>query len=238
MQHGDVPLSVIIPVFNEVGTLAEVIKGLQRVANVRQIVLVDDGSDDGTQDLVSELSRQRQVAARFHGKNRGKGAALRTGLELVEHDYVLIHDADLEYDPRDIPGLAAGLALGARVVYGSRLRGDCVGMRRANYWGNRLLTLLFNRLYNRDLSDIETCYKLCSSSLLRRVGIDRARFDVDPELSAKFARCGEPIVEVPISYRGRTPSEGKKIVARDAVDAFKTLWRYRSWEPPKCCEAS
>ncbi len=237
MQHG-VQLSVIIPVFNEVGTLAEVVRALQKVANVRQIVLVDDGSDDGTEELVSEFSRQRLVTAKFHGQNLGKGAALRTGLELVEQDYVLIHDADLEYDPRDIPNLAAELGSGAQVVYGSRFRGHCVGMRWVNYWGNRLLTLLYNRLYDRKLSDIETCYKLCSSALLRRVGIDRARFDVDPELSAKFARCGEPIVEVPISYRGRTPSQGKKIAARDALDAFKTLWRYRSWEPPACCAAS
>ena len=145
----------------------------------------------------------------------------------------LIQDADLEYDPQDIYRMAAALSTGARVVYGSRLLGGGtrVGMRVANYCGNRALTLAFNLLYRQRLSDIETCYKLFVTALLRRVGIDRDRFDIDPELSAKLVRCGERIIEVPISYRGRSFKEGKKIRATDALDAIRALWHYRTWSP-------
>jgi glycosyltransferase involved in cell wall biosynthesis len=231
MLAAETGITAIVPVYNEVDTLAEIVQRLEQVALIRQIVLVDDASTDGSRELIRELCHHRQIDARFHDCNQGKGAAIRTGLPLVEQEHLIIQDADLEYDPQDICDLAEQLGSGVRVVYGSRLLGTCTGMKLTNYLGNRLLTMLFNLLYSQCLSDVETCYKLCSTTLLRQVGIEGNRFDFDPELSAKLARCGEPIVEVPISYRGRTCAEGKKIAARDAVSAIRAMWHYRSWLP-------
>jgi glycosyltransferase involved in cell wall biosynthesis len=209
------------------------VRRLEQVDVIRQIVLVDDASTDGSRELIRDLCQRKQIDAHYHEYNKGKGAAIRTALPLVEQDFLIIQDADLEYDPLDIYRLARRLGSGTRVVYGSRLLGgNCTGMKVTNYLGNRLLTTFYNLIYSQCLSDVETCYKLCASSLLRQVGVDGNRFDFDPELSAKLARCGEPIVEVPISYHGRTYAEGKKIAARDAVTAIRALWHYRRWRPP------
>jgi glycosyltransferase involved in cell wall biosynthesis len=173
------------------------------------------------------------VVACFHERNRGKGAALRSGLGLVREEYLVIQDADLEYDPQDFYTMVEAVEdRGAEVVYGSRFKGGArSGMLWSHYLGNRLLTVMFNVLYGQWLTDMETCYKLFSTDLLRRLGIDNDRFDVDPELTVKVIRAGHKIHEVPVSYAGRPYLAGKKIRPRDALRAMRTLWRYRHWRP-------
>lgn len=200
---------------------------------IRQIVVVDDCSRDGTQDIVRRLVAENRVLASFHERNRGKGAALRSGLPLVQEEYLAIQDADLEYDPRDFIPMAELIERhNAQVIYGSRFLGaGRSGMLWTHYLGNRGLTLLFNLMFQRWITDMETCYKLFRTSLLRQIGIDNDRFDVDPELTAKVVRAGHRIYESPVSYVGRPYLAGKKIKPRDAFTAVETLWRYRRWRP-------
>ena len=163
-----------------------------------------------------------------HAVNRGKGAAVRTGIEASKGDLVLIQDADLEYDPDDWPSLLAPVLKGkARVVYGSRFTGERKNMLPSHWVGNRILTLVTNLLYNTTLSDMETCYKLFDRSVLAKIKIESDRFEFEPEITAKVLMLGERIYEVPISYAGREISEGKKITWRDGLGALKTLVRYR-----------
>jgi glycosyltransferase involved in cell wall biosynthesis len=233
MPPREIHLSAMVPVFNEVDTLEEIVGRLEQVAIVRQIVVVDDGSTDGTPAVVQRLVADGRVAAIFHGANRGKGAALRSALTLVEHDYLVVQDADLEYDPKDFAAMVEALAqTGAQVIYGSRfLSAPRSGMIWSHYFGNRLLTNVFNLVYGQKLTDMETCYKLFAADVLRRVGIDNDRFDVDPELTAKIVRAGYVIAEVPVSYKGRPYLAGKKIRPHDAFSAMRTLWSYRRWTP-------
>jgi glycosyltransferase involved in cell wall biosynthesis len=225
-------LAALVPVYNERDTLEEIVRRLEQVSVVRQIIVVDDGSIDGTGDIVRRLADAGRVTAIFHEKNRGKGAALRSGLNLVTEDYLVIQDADLEYDPRDLYAVAKVIQdKGAQVVYGSRFQGaPRTGMLWTHYLGNRVLTLLFDLLYRQRLTDMETCYKLFRMDLLRRLGIDNDRFDFDPELTAKVVRAGYPIHEVPVSYAGRPYLAGKKIRPRYALSAIQTLWHYRRWQ--------
>lgn len=226
-------LAALVPVFNEVATVDRVVARVQALPFVHQVVVVDDGSADGSRERVAALARRYPgVVARFHPTNRGKGAALRTALEAVEVEAVVVQDADLEYDPGDLWRLMEHLAAGAEAVYGSRMLGRRWGMGWPSAVANRLLTALFNRLYGACLTDLETGYKACATDLLRRVGIASRGFAVDPELSAKLVRAGARIVEVPISYRARGRRAGKKIRARDGVAAVATLARYRLWRPP------
>ena len=229
----EVALAAVMPVYNEAGTIEEMVRRLEAVAVVRQIVVVDDSSDDGTRDIIRQLADAGRVDTTFHPHNRGKGAALRSGLDLVRQPYLVIQDGDLEYDPQDFYAMAEVVRLTqAEVVYGSRFMGrQCEGMRWSHYLGNRTLTLLFNLLYGQRLTDLETCYKLFSTPLLRRLSIDNDRFDVDPELTAKAVRAGARIVEVPVCYVGRAYCAGKKIRPRDALSAARTMWRYRHWQP-------
>ncbi len=207
---------------------------LEQVPVVRQIIVVDDGSTDDTQAVVRRLEAAGRVEAHFHGRNQGKGAALRNALRLAREDYLVIQDADLEYDPRDFRKMMAPVARdGAQVVYGSRFSGGPrSGMLWTHYLGNRLLTVLFNALYGQRLTDMETCYKLFRTALLCELGIDNDRFDIDPEITAKVIRAGHRIYEVPVSYAGRPYLAGKKIRPQDALSAIGTLWRYRHWRPP------
>lgn len=229
----EIALSVLVPVYNEVDTLAEIIRRLGQVTVVRQIVVVDDASTDGTHAIVQRLAAEGRVSAIFHERNRGKGAALRSALTLACEDYLVIQDADLEYDPQDFYRMVEVIRQSnAEVIYGSRFLGARRdGMIWSHYLGNRLLTLAFDLLYGQRLTDMETCYKLFRTDLLRQLGIDNDRFDVDPELTAKIVRAGFKIYEVPVSYVGRPYLAGKKIRPPDALSAFKTLWFYRRWKP-------
>jgi len=192
-----------------------------------QIIVVDDGSNDGSDKVLGALEDSTVHVIR-HGQNRGKGAAVRTGLSEARGDLVLIQDADLEYDPRDWPKLLEPILLGkARVVYGSRFTGERKNMLPLHWLGNRLLSLVTNVLYSSTLSDMETCYKLFDAEVLEGLTIESNRFDFEPEITAKVLRRGHRIYEVPISYAGREPHEGKKITWRDGISALRALIKFR-----------
>ena len=219
-------LSIIIPVFNERPTILEL---LQRVAAVDldvEVVVVDDGSTDGTRELLAGLDGDARVV--LHDANRGKGAAIRTGLRYVTGDCVLVQDADLEYDPGDYRLLLDTLEQrGADVVYGSRFAGPRPPMTWRHWLGNRLLTGITNALYGSSLTDMETCYKLLRRRVLDGLELRADGFDIEPEITAKLLRRGVAIEEVPIRYAGRSRTEGKKISWTDFVFAVWTLVRLR-----------
>ena len=220
-------LSIIIPVFNERDTIREVIDRVEAVDHDKEIIVVDDYSTDGTRDVLTELDGRGPTMV-LHDRNRGKGAALRTGLRHVTGDFVIVQDADLEYDPADYHKLLA--VVGERradVVYGSRLATDRPSMALRYWVGNRLLTGLTNLLYGSALTDMETCYKLLRREVLGEIELVSDRFNVEPELTAKLLKKGVTIHEVPISYVGRSSTEGKKISWVDFVSAVWTLVRYR-----------
>jgi glycosyltransferase involved in cell wall biosynthesis len=224
-------LSVIVPVFNERTTLVEVIRRMRTVelpdGIEREIIVIDDGSTDGTRDVLRQLG-DSTVRVLKHETNRGKGAAVRTGLQVASGDYILIQDADLEYDPEDWPKMIAPVQRGrARVVYGSRFTGERRNMLFLHWVGNRLLSLVTNVLYNTTLSDMETCYKLVDRSLMLELGLRSNRFDIEPEITAKILKRRIRIYEVPISYTGRELDEGKKITWRDGFAALWALAKFR-----------
>jgi glycosyltransferase involved in cell wall biosynthesis len=193
----------------------------------REILIVDDGSDDGTRHVLSQVG-DSTVRVILHDRNRGKGAAIRTALQHVRGDLVLIQDADLEYDPEDWPKLLAPALKGrANVVYGSRFTGERRNMLVLHWIGNRFLSLITNLLYNSTLSDMETCYKLFDRTVLDGITLRAERFEFEPEVTAKVLRQGIRIYEVPISYTGRELYEGKKITWRDGFSALRTLVKYR-----------
>ena len=222
-------LSVIVPVFDERNTVVEIVRRMRAVDLPvdLEIVIVDDGSTDGTRDVLRQLA-DSTVRVITHDANRGKGAAIRSGLAHVSGDLVLVQDADLEYDPEDWPKLLAPILRGkARVVYGSRFTGERRNMLFLHWVGNRFLSLVTNVLYNSTLSDMETCYKLFDRSLLDGITLRAQRFEFEPEVTAKILRRGVRIYEVPISYAGREFHEGKKITWRDGLLALWTLVKYR-----------
>ncbi|MBI3801505.1 MAG: glycosyltransferase family 2 protein [Deltaproteobacteria bacterium] len=225
-------VSVVVPVYNEVRTIKEIISCVQAVPLEKEIVIIDDGSTDGTRQCLTEMSREKEVRVLYHERNQGKGAALRTGFSAATGEIILIQDADLEYNPLDYPTLLEPILTGkADVVYGSRfLSGP---HRVLFFWhsvGNRLLTLLSNALSNLNLSDMETGYKAFRREILNEITIKSNRFGFEPEFTMKVARKGLRIYEVPISYHGRTYTEGKKIDWRDGVKAIGTLVWFRFFE--------
>jgi glycosyltransferase involved in cell wall biosynthesis len=222
-------LSVIIPVYNEVESIREIVKRVQETKLAWEIVLVDDGSIDGTRDLLKEMDGKDNVRVILHEKNQGKGAAVRTGFDAAKGDILLIQDADLEYDPRDYPTLVKPLEEGiADVVYGSRFLG---GPRRVvMFWhmiANYMLTFMTNILYNTILSDMETGYKVFRKEVIEGMPLRAKRFDFEPEFTAKVLKRKYRIYEVPISFNPRDYSEGKKIKLKDAFEAVWTLIKYR-----------
>jgi glycosyltransferase involved in cell wall biosynthesis len=222
-------LSVIVPVFDERNTVVEIVRRMRAVdlPVELEIVIVDDGSTDGTRDVLRQLA-DSTVRVITHDANRGKGAAIRSGLAQVSGDLVLVQDADLEYDPEDWPKLLTPILRGkARVVYGSRFTGERRNMLFLHWVGNRFLSLVTNVLYNTTLSDMETCYKLFDRTLLDGITLRAQRFEFEPEVTAKILRRGVRIYEVPISYTGREFDEGKKITWRDGFVALWTLVKYR-----------
>ncbi len=238
-------LSIIIPVYNEIGTIAEI---LQRVRAVslkvsvgygsddsavvefeREVVVVDDGSTDGTREILRALENEPDLRVIFHERNQGKGSAVRTGLQHASGDVMLVQDADLEYDPRDYLALLQPIVEGrSQVVYGSRFRG---GPTKAMFFwhmiGNRFLTLVTNVLYNTILSDMETCYKVFTREIAEKLDLRAPGWGFDPEITAQILKQGYRIYEVPISYTGREFEEGKKISWRDGLTVLWTLIKYR-----------
>ena len=227
-------LSVIIPVYNESRTIREIIQRVQAVGLADEIVVVDDGSTDGTRQVLSELGSAGQplrfsLRVILHEKNQGKGAAVYTGIQNASGDVILVQDADLEYDPRDIPALLKPLQEGiADVVYGSRFLG---GPRRPTmFWhmvANQVLTLMTNILYDTILTDMETGYKLFRRQVVANMKIRSRRFDFEPEFTAKVLKMKARIFEVPITFNPRDYDEGKKIGLKDAFIAVWTLLKYR-----------
>lgn len=223
-------LSIIVPVFNEAATVEALIGRVQtvRLPIPREIIAVDDASTDGSSELLEKMKDDGVLLVR-HERNRGKGAAIRSGLEKATGDLVLIQDADLEYDPADFPILLAPLLDGrADAVYGSRFLG---GPHRVllfwHYVGNKLFTLLTNALYNVNLSDMGVCYKVFTAELLRSFPLREDRFGFEPEVTAKICKRKARLYEVPISYSGRTYAEGKKITWKDGLAYLRCLLRYR-----------
>lgn len=221
-------LSIIIPVFNEAGTINQVIKQVKKQSFrgvSKEIIVVNDGSTDFTKKI---LSRQEGIKSITLLKNQGKGAAIRAGLKQAVGDYVLIQDADLEYDPTDIQSLLDPvLNKKAEVVYGSRFLGPHTNMLFWHLKGNQFLSLVTNFLYNTTLSDMEVGYKLIPKKLLDSLTLKENRFGFEPEITAKILKQGIRIYEVPISYSGREFSEGKKITWFDGLIAFFLLFKYR-----------
>ena len=222
-------LSVVIPVYNESASIAELVKRVRAAPVEKEIILVDDCSTDGTQNTLKALASAGDLTVLYHPRNRGKGAALRTGIAAARGDAVIIQDADLEYDPQDYPKLLKPLLDGrADVVFGSRFSGGETH-RVLYFWhsvGNKLLTLLSNMATNLNLTDMEVCYKLFRTDIIRQIEIEEDRFGFEPEITAKVARLRCRIYEVGISYAGRTYEEGKKIGWRDGVRALWCIVKY------------
>lgn len=219
-------ISIIIPVFNEEKTVAEIIRQIQEVKGLeKEIIVVDDCSSDDTIKVIKDI---KDITIIKHQKNQGKGAAIRTGISKASGDYILVQDADLEYDPQDILSMIKPITQRkAEVVYGSRFTGPRRNMFFWHWVGNQFLTLVTNILYNTTLSDMETCYKLIPSKLIKSLDLRAKRFEFEPEVTAKILKRGIRIWEVPISYAGREYREGKKITWKDAIPALWTLLKYR-----------
>jgi glycosyltransferase involved in cell wall biosynthesis len=238
-------LSVIVPAYNEAATVEAALRRVRAVALRLEIIAVNDASSDGTREILDALANQGLVdRVIHHEKNRGKGAAIRSGVAVATGDAVVVQDADLEYDPADLPALLLPLrSRQADAVFGSRFQG---GPRRVLYFwhyvGNRFLTLLSNMFTNLNLTDLETCYKLVRTDLIKRLPLSSNRFGFEVEITARLAQAHARIWEIPISYSGRTYAEGKKITWRDGVAALFHILRFnllvprhpRDWRsPPK-----
>jgi glycosyltransferase involved in cell wall biosynthesis len=222
-------VTVLIPAYNENKTIREIIRRVEITGLANEILVVDDGSTDGTREILSELLSEGKIRLVCHARNQGKGAAIRTGIQNAAQDVVIIQDSDLEYNPRDYPVILAPIEEGiADVVYGSRFLG---GSRRPvffwNMVANKLLTFMTNILYNNILSDMETGYKVFRLDKVKAIKLRSQRFDFEPEFTAKILKRRIRIYEVPISFNPRDYSEGKKIKLKDAFSAVWALLKYR-----------
>jgi glycosyltransferase involved in cell wall biosynthesis len=222
-------LSVIIPVYNEVKTIREIIHRVQATGLADEILVVDDGSTDGTREVLAEITQTEEIRVIYHERNQGKGKAVRTGIENASEDLIIIQDADLEYDPREYANLLHPIQEGiADVVYGSRFLG--AGRRPVLFWNmvaNKILTLVTNILYNNILTDMETGYKLFRRQIVQNMTLHARGFEFEPEFTAKILKSKVRVYEVPITFNPRDYDEGKKIKMRDAFIAMWTLIKYR-----------
>ena len=224
-------LSVVMPAYNEIKTIEEIIRRVLAVELEKELIIVDDGSTDGTREFLSKLDDAR-IRVFFHEKNMGKGAAVRWGIAEATGDVIVIQDADLEYDPEEYNNLLAPILDGrADVVYGSRFKGSSIRVHL--FWhslGNRILTLFSNMFTNLNLTDMEVCYKMFKAPIIKNIRLRSNRFGFEPEVTAKVARLRCHICEIPVSYAGRDYSEGKKIGWKDAVSAFYSIIRFHFFD--------
>ena len=221
-------LSVIMPVYNEEGTIEEIVSRVLAVPLPIELIVVDDGSTDETRALLSKLAEGRQFKVLLQDENRGKGAAVRKGFGEASGDIFIIQDADLEYSPEEYPELIDLIVRGkADAVYGSRFLGRHRAFLFTHYLGNRFLTLVTNVLYNTILTDMETCFKAIRADRVRQMTLRSNRFGIEPEITAKLFKMGCRVYEVPITYEGRGYEEGKKISWKDGLEALWVLLKYR-----------
>lgn len=222
-------LSVVIPVFNERNTIEEIIRRVEAEPNPKEIIVVDDGSTDGTREILTRIAEESRIKAFYHDMNMGKGAALRTGFGHVTGDIIIVQDADLEYDPQEYSKLINPILYGkADVVYGSRFMGG-EPHRVIFFWhmlGNKMLTFISNMFTNLNLTDMENCFKVFKKEVLEKVKVEENRFGFDPEITAKFAKMGLSIYEVGVSYCGRSYKDGKKIGWKDGVSVLRAILKY------------
>jgi glycosyltransferase involved in cell wall biosynthesis len=224
-------VSVVMPAYNEIDTIEEIIRRVLAVPLRIELIVVDDGSTDGTRDLLQKLQRERNFKVILQPKNGGKGSALRAGFAQVTGDIVIIQDADLEYSPEEYPALIELICAGrADVVYGSRFLGRHRVFLFTHYLGNKLLTFLTNVLYNTILTDMETCFKVMRVEVLRSFVLRSNGFGIEPEITAKIFKRRYRVYEIPITYDGRGYDEGKKITWRDGLVALGVLLKYRFTE--------
>lgn len=217
-------LSVIIPVYNEADNIKRILSAVENVKINKEIIVVDDFSTDGTREF---LRKKQGIKLVFHKKNMGKGAAIRSALKIVSGDFVIIQDADLEYSPNQYTKLFKPIKENStKVVYGSRILGKGVFLK-SSYYANRFLTLLTNVLFNGHITDMETCYKMIETKLLKNLDLTSSRFEIEPEITCKILKRKEKIVELPITYKGR--KKGKKIGVKDGIQAIWNLikWKFR-----------
>lgn len=217
-------LSVIIPVYNEADNIKRILSAVENVKINKEIIVVDDFSTDGTREF---LRKKQGIKLVFHKKNMGKGAAIRSALKIVSGDFVIIQDADLEYSPNQYTKLFKPIKENStKVVYGSRILGKGVFLK-SSYYANRFLTLLTNVLFNGHITDMETCYKMIETKLLKNLNLTSSRFEIEPEITCKILKRKEKIVELPITYKGR--KKGKKIGVKDGIQAIWNLikWKFR-----------
>ena len=230
-QLADPLLSVVMPCYNEKDTIEEIVRRVLAVRIRTELIIVDDGSKDGTRDILQRLGNELPIKVILQPANAGKGSALRRGFQEVTGDLVIIQDADLEYSPEEFPELIELICQGrADVVYGSRFLGRHRVFMFTHYAGNCLLTFVTNVLYNTMLSDMETCYKVMRTEVLRSMTLDSNGFGIEPELTAKIFKRHYRVYEIPITYDGRGYEEGKKITWRDGLVALWVLLKYRFTE--------
>jgi glycosyltransferase involved in cell wall biosynthesis len=223
-----VKLSIIIPVYNEKANIAAVIDAVKAVDLSKEIIVVDDGSTDGTSEILESYKDDETIRIHSSMLNFGKGTAIRVGLKYATGDIIVIQDADLEYDPLQIPELINPIMRGdAEVVYGSRFKGSIKGMKFANWLANRILVIAANILYRAGITDEATCYKAFRADVIKSLSLKCTRFEFCPEVTAKIRKRGIKIAEIPIKYQGRTVAEGKKVSWKDGFEAIWVLIKYK-----------
>ncbi len=223
-------LSIVIPVYNEKNTVSDIIKKIDSLPTSlnRELIIVDDGSTDGTREILKSLESRSDVKLIYKESNSGKGDSLKLGFKNSKGDYVIVQDADLEYEPEDYFKLLEAIdGKDNTIIYGSRFMGHYEEMSPLHYYGNKFLTSITNILYGVALSDMETCYKLFPGNFIRSLNLKANRFDFEPEITAKVLKSGYKIIEVPIRYYGRKHSEGKKITWKDGFNAIYSLVKYK-----------